>query len=152
MLVLSRRIGEQVVLPTCGVTISVVKVQGRRVRLGITAPKEMTVHRMESWQRLHASQQAGHNADGNGNGNGRPRMAAPPQTDLNERLLRGITERTGRRIRSLRVETIGERLVISGHAGSYHARQLVHAAVFELLRAQDCDRLEHVDFKIDVVP
>jgi carbon storage regulator len=150
MLVLSRKTGEQVVLPTCGVTISVVKVEGRRVRLGITAPKETAVHRMETWQRLHASQEAGHEADGNGNGRGR--IAAPPQTDLNERLLRGITERTGRRIRSLRVESIGGRLVVSGHAGSYHARQLVHAAVFEVLRAQDCDRLEHVDFEIDVVP
>ncbi len=51
MLVLSRKIGEKVVLPDCGVTITVLAVHGHRVRLGITAPAEISVHRDEVWRR-----------------------------------------------------------------------------------------------------
>jgi carbon storage regulator len=52
MLVLSRRIGESVVLPSCDVTIRVVGVAKNRVKLGITAPCEMPVHREEVAARI----------------------------------------------------------------------------------------------------
>ncbi len=47
MLVLSRKLGERVVLPQCGVEVTVLSVQGNRVRLGITAPDGVSVYREE---------------------------------------------------------------------------------------------------------
>ena len=52
MLVLSRKIGEKIVVPACGLIIKVVGVKGTRVRLGITAPEDVRVDREEVWQRL----------------------------------------------------------------------------------------------------
>jgi carbon storage regulator len=51
MLVLTRRIGERVVIPTLGITIEVVNVKGNAVRLGFTAPREIPIHRSEVYQR-----------------------------------------------------------------------------------------------------
>ena len=59
MLVLSRKVGEQVVLPDCGVTVEVVAVSGKRVRLGFAAPAGTRVHRTEVWHRICGT-------DGNG--------------------------------------------------------------------------------------
>jgi carbon storage regulator len=47
MLVLSRQRGEQIVLPSYEVAITVLAVEGGRVRLGISAPPALTVHRQE---------------------------------------------------------------------------------------------------------
>ncbi len=55
MLVLSRKTGEEIVLPGRGVTIGVVAVNGTRVQLGISAPSETSVHRGEVWRRVHHS-------------------------------------------------------------------------------------------------
>ena len=52
MLVLSRRLGESIVLPDCQATVTVVGVHGNRVRLGITAPHDVCVHRSEVWARV----------------------------------------------------------------------------------------------------
>ena len=52
MLVLSRKHGEKVVLPTVDVEITVVEIAGDRVRLGISAPQELPVHRDEVWERI----------------------------------------------------------------------------------------------------
>ncbi len=61
MLVLSRKRGERIVLGE-HVTVTVLDVQGSRVRLGITAPDEMPIRREEIlWRmedRLSALQQA----------------------------------------------------------------------------------------------
>jgi len=46
MLVLSRRIGEEIVIAG-NIRVKVVAVHGNRVRLGIVAPQEVTVHREE---------------------------------------------------------------------------------------------------------
>jgi carbon storage regulator CsrA len=74
VLVLSRKAGQQIVLPDCGVTIDVVAVTGRRVRLGITAPSGTRVHRTEVWQRICQPDGSGPKQDGNGHGgNGRGR-------------------------------------------------------------------------------
>jgi carbon storage regulator len=56
MLVLSRKVGEKVVVPDYRVTITVLSVQGGRVRLGISAPAETAVHREEVWRRGPACQ------------------------------------------------------------------------------------------------
>jgi carbon storage regulator CsrA len=47
MLVLSRKVGEGIVLPSYGVTIGVLRVVGRRVSLGIAAPAEVPIQRKE---------------------------------------------------------------------------------------------------------
>jgi carbon storage regulator len=49
MLVLSRKPGERVVMPQCELVVTVLSVQGNRVRLGITAPEGVSVYREEIW-------------------------------------------------------------------------------------------------------
>ena len=51
MLVLSRRVGEKVVLPEVEVTVTVLKVSGNKIRLGISAPAGINVYRREVWRR-----------------------------------------------------------------------------------------------------
>jgi carbon storage regulator len=54
MLVLSRKRGEKIVMPQCSVSVTVIKVQGNVVRLGISAPPEVAVHRDELWREICA--------------------------------------------------------------------------------------------------
>jgi carbon storage regulator CsrA len=51
MLVLSRKIGEQISVPCCDVTIEVLRVTKNRVRLGVNAPQKTAVHRSELLER-----------------------------------------------------------------------------------------------------
>ena len=46
MLVLTRRIGEEIVIAD-NIRVKIVAVHGNRVRLGIVAPQDVTVHREE---------------------------------------------------------------------------------------------------------
>jgi carbon storage regulator len=52
MLVLSRKLGERIVVPQINLTLTVVAVEGNTVRLGITAPSEIGVYREELWERV----------------------------------------------------------------------------------------------------
>ena len=54
MLVLSRKLGERVLVPQCSLSITVVSVEGNMIRLGFTAPSEAGVYREEVWQRIRA--------------------------------------------------------------------------------------------------
>jgi carbon storage regulator len=47
MLVLSRKVGEKIVIPGLDAEIAVVAIKGKAVRLGITAPAEVAVRRQE---------------------------------------------------------------------------------------------------------
>jgi carbon storage regulator len=47
MLVLSRKVGEQICIPQFDIVFTILEVNGRRVRLGITAPEEIVVLRKE---------------------------------------------------------------------------------------------------------
>ena len=51
MLVLSRKLGERILVPHCELAVTVVAIEGNTVRLGISAPKEIGVYREEVWQR-----------------------------------------------------------------------------------------------------
>jgi carbon storage regulator len=52
MLVLSRRIGEQIIMPEQDVVVTVVAIHGNRVRIGITAPSDVPVHREELYRKV----------------------------------------------------------------------------------------------------
>ena len=51
MLVLTRRIGESIQIGE-HVKVAVLSVQGRSVKIGIDAPREITVHRMEIYEKI----------------------------------------------------------------------------------------------------
>ena len=51
MLALTRRLGETLVINDT-VRITVVAIRGNQVRLSVTAPAEVPVHREEVWLRL----------------------------------------------------------------------------------------------------
>src|SRR5207245_5981964 len=52
MLVLSRKIGERILVPHCELAVTVIAVEGKAVRLGISAPEDIAVYREEVWQHL----------------------------------------------------------------------------------------------------
>lgn len=53
MLVLSRKPGEAIVIGN-GITVTVIEVQGNRVRLGFSAPAEVPIHREELRRKIEA--------------------------------------------------------------------------------------------------
>lgn len=52
MLVLSRKAGEEIVLSNGNITISVLGINRKKVRLGVSAPSGTPVHRKEIQQRI----------------------------------------------------------------------------------------------------
>lgn len=56
MLILTRRCGETVMIGD-EVTITVLGVKGNQVRVGINAPKSVSVHREEIYERIKREQQ-----------------------------------------------------------------------------------------------
>lgn len=57
MLVLTRKVGEAIVVPPFDVSVTVQSVKGRRVRLAVSAPDEVPVHREEVWSRINSHPQ-----------------------------------------------------------------------------------------------
>ena len=53
MLVLSRKLGERIVVPQCGLAVTIIAVKGKAVRLGISAPENLTVYREEILGQSH---------------------------------------------------------------------------------------------------
>ena len=53
MLILTRRVGETLMIGD-EVTVTVLGVKGKQVPIGGTAPKEVSVHREEIYQRIQA--------------------------------------------------------------------------------------------------
>ena len=51
MLILTRKVGESVLIGD-GIKVSVLAVKGNQVRVGIEAPKDVSVHREEVRERL----------------------------------------------------------------------------------------------------
>lgn len=52
MLVLSRKAGEEIVVSNGDITISVLGITGKKVRLGVSAPSKIPVHRKEVRHRI----------------------------------------------------------------------------------------------------
>ncbi len=57
MLVLSRKKDERIIIGD-QITVMVIEIRGDKVRLGIDAPKEVTVHREEVYEAIRREQQA----------------------------------------------------------------------------------------------
>ena len=55
MLILSRRTDESIVIGD-EVTITILSVKGKQVRIGITAPPDVSVHREEIYQRIQSGE------------------------------------------------------------------------------------------------
>ena len=58
MLVLSRQKNERVVIGDMEITITIVDIRGDKVRLGITAPTEIAVHRKEVYEAIQRERAA----------------------------------------------------------------------------------------------
>lgn len=54
MLILSRKTGESIVIGS-GIVVTVVRVDGDAVRLGISAPKDVPVHRLEIYEEIQGN-------------------------------------------------------------------------------------------------
>jgi carbon storage regulator CsrA len=158
MLVLTRRTGEQIVLPDHSITITVVSVAGNKVRLGVEAPASVPVHRREVWRQADEHGLKDQTARPRGSCRGvstageRTVSHAPTSQDLEKEIAAAINERTGRRVKSLAVRILGDRVVLQGHAESYYAVQLAQAGLLEALRRLDMDLPERVELNIEIVP
>lgn len=58
MLILSRRSGESIIVDE-KVTLTVLSIKGRQVRIGIDAPDDISVHREEIYKKIRAGESTG---------------------------------------------------------------------------------------------
>ncbi|MGO8745859.1 MAG: carbon storage regulator [Thermoguttaceae bacterium] len=159
MLVLTRKVGQQVVVPECGGTIGVVGLNNKQVRLGITAPSATQVHRNEVWQRIcqdgvpleQDGQRAGQGLQGHDQTPGPRDHQALAFGGNDAAIARLIAQRLGGRVGVVTVQTIEGRVVVSGFVNSYYLRQLLQAAVREVVGTTSLAAPTEVEYDIDVV-
>ena len=64
MLILTRRVGETLMIGD-DVTVTVLGVKGNQIRIGVNAPKEVSVHREEIYERIRQEKREEQVANGN---------------------------------------------------------------------------------------
>lgn len=62
MLILTRRVGETLMIGD-EVTVTVLGVKGNQVRIGVNAPKDVSVHREEIYERIKKEQSDSHSSE-----------------------------------------------------------------------------------------
>ena len=62
MLILTRRVGESLIIGD-DIVINILGVKGNQIRIGINAPKEVSVHREEIYNRIQAEKVDDKNID-----------------------------------------------------------------------------------------
>jgi len=55
MLILTRRIGESLIIGNQEITITILGQKGNQIRIGIEAPKNVSVHREEVFRRIQGA-------------------------------------------------------------------------------------------------
>ena len=132
MLVLSRKPGEQIVLPELDITVTVLRISGKRVRVGIAAPPDISILRHEIRDQVCERKMSPPNTTETAS---KAIALVPLPSDLDAIVAQSITRRTHGQIGSLHVEAADGRVVVHGRARSYYARQLAQEAVMEALKA-----------------
>jgi carbon storage regulator len=62
MLILTRRVGETLMVGD-NITVTVLGVKGNQVRIGVNAPRDVSVHREEIYQRIQKEKDDGNIAE-----------------------------------------------------------------------------------------
>jgi carbon storage regulator len=57
MLVLSRKLNESIIVGD-NITITVLEIRGDKVRIGVAAPRDVSVHRKEIWLTIQESKKS----------------------------------------------------------------------------------------------
>lgn len=163
MLVLTRRIGEEITLPDQGVKITVLSVAGSKVKLGVTAPKSVPVHRDEVVQGTQSD--SGDAATGDrgfrpSRSTSAGESPAPIQASssaattqqMERELVTAIAQRTAGRVKSLKVHILGDRIAVHGHTDCRSAVELAHLGLLDALNRIDVDWPEKVELNLEIDP
>ena len=58
MLVLTRSVGERLIINNGEIQLNVLEIKGNQVRIGINAPKHVSVHREEIYERINSKEES----------------------------------------------------------------------------------------------